>query len=90
MACRTIGAAPGVTVIACTRGQRTKPCKACGGRATQLCDFPLAGPKAGTTCDAPLCKAHAYSDPQGRKRPDGQPFELCRVHHELELRRGEP
>ena len=56
MACRTIAAGPGVTVIACTR-------------------------------DAPLCKAHAYPDPRGRRHEDGEAFDLCWVHHEMEKAR---
>lgn len=36
------------------RGRR-KNCKACGARATKLCDFPLSGAKAGKTCDADIC-----------------------------------
>ena len=34
-------------------------CEVCGNPATKLCDFPLAGSKAGQTCDRKLCDDHA-------------------------------
>lgn len=62
MACRTIELSPGVTVVACSRGSG-KRCSNCGRDATKRCDFPLAGAKAGKTCDAWLCATCA--SPQG-------------------------
>ena len=55
MPCRTIKVGDGFAVV-CVRGQRAKPCAVCKSPSTQLCDFPLTGPKAGKTCDAPLCR----------------------------------
>lgn len=55
MTCKKITTGDGVIIIACSR-TRARPCRECGrGKATKLCDFPLKGSKAGSTCDAPLC-----------------------------------
>lgn len=57
MGCRTIDLGGGVTVIACDRGRKRAQCTACKEREHDvLCDFPLAGAKAGKTCDVRLCK----------------------------------
>jgi len=53
--CRPLNFGNGVTGWACSRGERPQRCKECGGRAIKLCDYPLAGRKAGATCDAKLC-----------------------------------
>lgn len=45
--------------FACSRGSaldRLRKFCGCGRPATKLCDYPLRGPKAGKTCDAPLCE----------------------------------
>jgi hypothetical protein len=56
MPCRTIGNA-----IVCSRGQRMPACSepGCSWRGELLCDYPLAGAKAGSTCDRPICRKHA-------------------------------
>ena len=55
-----------ITVIVCRRGQRrAAPCSQCSTPHTKLCDFPLTGPKAGKTCDAKLCDAHAVATGNG-------------------------
>lgn len=65
MTCRPIELPGGITGWVCTRGQssRPAPCSVphCGRYHTRLCDFPLAGRKAGKTCDAKLCDVHAVS-----------------------------
>ena len=55
MPCRHIDLGNGSFAIVCSRGQNAKPCKYCGAPHTKLCDFPLTGPKAGKTCDIPMC-----------------------------------
>ena len=59
--------------IVCTRGSRSKskPC-ACGIPSTKLCDYPLKGSKLGSTCDRPMCDAHAV--PQGKNVDYCQPY----------------
>lgn len=74
MTCRTIIAGPGVTVIACTRGE-TKRC-ACGNRVTRLCDYPLRGTLEGATCSAPLCEKCAKHVGPGR--------DYCPAHGRLD------
>jgi hypothetical protein len=70
MACK-----PAFGAIVCTRGRaRTKPCAYCGNPGTQLCDFPLKGPKEGKTCDEPMCTRCAT-------RPDAtKDLDYCRAH----------
>lgn len=64
------------TAIVCTRGGRKARCKACGKREhAVLCDYPLAGKKAGKTCDMKLCSACAQ-----RVGPDR---DLCPPHAKL-------
>lgn len=50
--------------IVCSR-TAARRCVVCGTtRAIKLCDFPLTGPKAGQTCDRPVCVTHAtHEDP---------------------------
>jgi len=59
-----------ISGFACTRGPR-KRCK-CGRPATRLCDWQLSGPKAGKTCDAPLCDRCAARVGPGR--------DYCQAH----------
>jgi ribosomal protein S14 len=65
----------GTAAIVCTRGRNSKPCAYCGRPHTRLCDFfPLTGPKAGKTCDEPMCTSCAT-------RPDAtQDLDYCRAH----------
>ncbi len=44
-----------ITAIVCSRGRQSRKLCSCGRPATLLCDWPLAGPKAGKTCDRPIC-----------------------------------
>jgi len=51
------------TVIMCSRGKSTATrCSVtgCQNAATYLCDYPLAGDKAGKTCDRPVCNVHRH------------------------------
>ena len=48
----------GNTII-CSRGSRAPKCEWCHRTSTKLCDYPVAGEKTGTTCDAPMCDRHA-------------------------------
>jgi hypothetical protein len=41
-------------IFSCRRGGAVTRCK-CGRSATARCVQPLRGPKAGATCDRPLC-----------------------------------
>lgn len=52
MACTPIGGGG----FSCSRTE-SKICSSCAGftRRPKLCDFPLAGTKAGQTCDRVLC-----------------------------------
>lgn len=63
MECRRVPV-PGGVAIVCGRFPKAKPCSACGAPSTRLCDFPLKGPRAGKTCDKPLCDrcAAAFGD----------------------------
>jgi hypothetical protein len=58
-----------------TSGQRMKPCKYCGAPGEKLCDYPLRGPKAGQTCDAPMCAKCAYHVPPNS--------DYCRLHRKM-------
>lgn len=62
-----------VTGWACSRGTRHR-CK-CGRVATQQCDFPLRGSKAGQTCDRWLCNQCAH-----HVDPDS---DFCPAHAEM-------
>lgn len=63
MTCERIDLGGGATVITCGPRRRAKPCTVPGCRApaTILCDFPLKGAKAGTTCSKALCRGHAVN-----------------------------
>lgn len=61
MPCTTLYDADGNAIaVTCSRGDRRKPCSTanCTGRATKLCDYPLA---KGGTCDRPVCARCATS-----------------------------
>ena len=58
MACEHVSLPGGGTAIVCTRTKRQR-C-ACGGPATLLCDWKVAGKRSGT-CDAPLCPSCSTS-----------------------------
>jgi hypothetical protein len=60
-----------VTVVVCSRRRKSPPCS-CGRPSVKLCDFPLTGPKTGTTCDKPICDRCATSV--------GENLDYCRVH----------
>ena len=53
MPCNTYKSPDGkLSMIICTRGQRSKPCHICGSPSTGLCDYPIGN---GKTCDKPMC-----------------------------------
>jgi hypothetical protein len=63
----------GFTGIVCSSGsRRPKKCAYCGAPSNRLCDFPLTGPKAGQTCDVPMCYRCTWS-PRVEK-------DYCRPH----------
>ena len=70
--CRTIATGPGIFAIACGTATRILRCKVpnCGRKGEKLCDHPVG--RAGTTCDMPLCPAHAKSI--------GPDKDLCPAH----------
>lgn len=77
MPCRPITLPGGVTGLVCSRGRaRTKPCVECGEPGDLLCDFPLKGRKAGSTCSRPICTRCSSSKPDGK----GDSHDLCRAH----------
>lgn len=57
--------------IVCTRG-RGKRCVNCGAATDRVCDWKLTGPKAGKTCDRPVC-AKCSTRPAADK-------DLCPAH----------
>lgn len=67
-----------VVGIVCTGRTRRKRCAECGESAPYLCDWKLTGPKAGKTCDRPVC-ARCATVPvlDGAPAPDRH---LCRPH----------
>jgi hypothetical protein len=75
MTCKAIPISGGV-VIVCSRGRaRRAPCSACRDREHELlCDYPLAGARAGQTCSAKLCRRCAT-------QVDG--LDLCPPHAKL-------
>lgn len=77
MPCRPIIDAAGHQIgWACSRDQRQPRCAVCGAPSTKLCDQPLTGPKAGKTCDRPLCARCAVHV--------GPDRDLCPAHARLE------
>lgn len=67
----------GETVIfVCHRGKRDKRC-GCGNAATHLCDYPLGGKEAGTTCDRALCERCKKSQPVSINK------DYCEAHDRL-------
>ena len=77
MPCETLVLPDGTTAIVCTRGQRTPRCSVPGCRnpGAHLCDHPLAGKKAGKTCDRRICAVHATKT--------GPDRDLCPAHAAL-------
>lgn len=76
----------GMVAHVCSRGVRTKACSSCGApRAPFLCDWPLAGKRAGATCSRALCARCRNVQPA----VDGQaePLDYCGPHHQLALER---
>jgi len=73
---------PGGFAIVCSRGSHRAPCQidGCSRPSTKLCDFPLAGRKAGKTCDRRLCDQHA--------RAQGQDVDFCPTHAMLASAKG--
>lgn len=53
---------PGIGhAIVCSRIVPAKRCVVCHTQFNiKLCDFALSGPKAGQTCDRPVCATHAH------------------------------
>lgn len=60
-------------MIICSRGARPIRCHVCGVACDKLCDFPLAGAKAGHTCDKPMCPRHSI-------HIEGQDLDYCLTH----------
>ena len=75
MPCNPVNLPGDAYAIVCTRGgRRPKPCAYCGMPSSRLCDYPLRGPKAGKTCDEPMCTRCAT-------RPDPrEDVDYCRAH----------
>lgn len=79
MRCDRIDLGNGAVGIVCSRGQRSKTCSACKrNRATLECDWPLAGKKAGKTCDRALCRPCALLV----KSANGDTVDYCPAHAE--------
>jgi len=63
----------GVTMIVCSRGQRTPHCEICGKpNGIRLCDYPTS---KGKTCDRRMC-------PNCSARPQGKDEDYCPDHRE--------
>ena len=61
------------SMIVCGRQAHAKRCVVCQTHDNlKLCDYPLAGPKHGQTCNRPVCGTHAT-----HQEPD---FDLCPSH----------
>lgn len=82
MRCTQIDLGGGAVAIVCSSRSRTKPCRQCGARSSRLCDYPLAGKKTGTTCDAPLCERCAV-----KVGPDR---DYCRAHAAMSAKPPQP
>lgn len=83
MTCTPIDFGNGVTGHACSRGQRRAKCRFCARSATRQCDFRLKGSKAGKTCDANLCDAHAVMQHVVERKGEHDTVDYCRPHDEL-------
>jgi hypothetical protein len=61
MACKVTDLGGGNFAVLCGPRQRSKPCSVphCRGHVERLCDYPIAGRKAGATCSAGICARHA-------------------------------
>lgn len=80
MTCERINTKDGYAIV-CSRGRRKPACEVCKARpSTKLCDFPLAGPKAGQTCDRKLCAGCAVAI--------GNDRDLCPAHHRQSEKQG--
>ena len=82
MGCDVVRGKDGTLWTICCRGVRpkkAKPCVTCGKPSTRLCDFPLAGRKAGKTCDRPLCDGCRRPWPAGAAV---QPVEAATLHRD--------
>lgn len=66
----------------CRRGAMRKRCSVtgCAAYAAFQCNFPLAGRKAGRTCDRHLCAAHAV------RQAGGGDVDFCPTHAKAEAR----
>lgn len=53
---------PPVTVFVCSRGRQRARCSSpgCYEPHEQLCDWPVTRKGVAGTCDAKLCRTHAY------------------------------
>jgi hypothetical protein len=80
MPCETVKFDDGTTAIVCTRGTKRKVCRWCARTHTKLCDYPLRGAKAGKTCSAEMCDAHAHEV--------GPDQHFCPPHREMWERDG--
>lgn len=63
---------PGGMGFACSRGLNRERCDTCGKPAVALCDYPLAGTKAGKTCDRKMCGTCRVKAGEGK--------DYCRAH----------
>lgn len=89
MACDELHPKGGGTFFICNRSQRSARCSVagCSSRASLQCDFPLAGRKAGKTCDRHLCARHGVRQRTVTRIEAGTAFDdtidFCPVHAEL-------
>ena len=75
---------PRVIGWACNRGRRESIRCKCGRPATQLCDYPLTGAKAGQTCDRDLCDGCAVTVGKHGSGPHaGDTEDYCPAHARL-------
>lgn len=82
MPCSTYPLPDGLAIV-CSRSRRSSgTCQTpgCGRASVALCDFPLAGKRAGGTCSRRMCAAcrHTQPSPPGAK----DTIDYCPTHHE--------
>jgi hypothetical protein len=59
----------GGAIFACTRGADRPRCYHCKRFAELVCDYPLTGTKAGSTCDRLICAKCAVGTETGQLCP---------------------
>lgn len=90
MSCDVLDLGGGAVAIVCSRGQRRRKCQfpGCVDTVVALCDFELAGAKAGKTCDMAVCSRHRR--PQPGKGSDGSDHrDYCPTHDRIAKLRAE-